>query len=302
MTSIALLLLLISAFFHAGWNYIGKKKHPSIAFFFFANVTGMIFVLPVIFIFWSRVPFILQKVWMFPVMSGFFLAGYLAALSGAYRSGDMSIAYPIARALPVIFITLASVIGGKGHVFEWWFIAGIVLVIAGCLLLPMKNFHNLNSRNYLNICCLLAGVASIGISGYTILDHKALGLLREQPGRHFGIIDGTLIYLALEATCTSFWKGVFVLISFRQRRNLIEVIKAYKGPAAITGIAMYLTYGIVLVSMNYVRDVSYVAAFRQLSIPVGAVLGMIFLKEPKYAPKVAGITVIFTGLVLVGTG
>ncbi len=302
MSLIALLLLLVSAFIHAGWNYIGKKKYPSIAFFFLANLIGMTFVLPVLIIFWSRVPFILQSVWVFPVMSGFFLAGYLAALSGDYRAGDMSIAYPLARSLFVIFITLISIIRGKGYEFEWRFVAGIVLVIAGCLLLPIKKFHNLSTRNYLNKCCLLAAVASLGISGYTILDHEALGLLRKNPGRHFGIIDGTLIYLALEAVSTSFWKGLFVIFSLRQRRKFIEVIKAYKGAAAITGIAMYLNYGIVLVSMNFVRDVSYVAAFRQLSIPIGAVLGMVFLKEPGYTPKIVGVLVIFSGLFLVGTG
>jgi len=37
-------------------------------------------------------------------MSGFFLAAYLAALAGAYRSGDTSIAYPPARSLSVIFV------------------------------------------------------------------------------------------------------------------------------------------------------------------------------------------------------
>jgi len=54
------------------------------------------------------------------------------------------------------------------------------------------------------------------------------------------------------------------------------------------------------VSMNYVSNVSYVAAFRQLSIPLGAIFGMAFLKEPRHLPKIVGIAVIFVGLVLVG--
>jgi len=54
--------------------------------------------------------------------------------------------------------------------------------------------------------------------------------------------------------------------------------------------------------MNYVRNVSYVAAFRQLSIPIGAVLGMALLKEQRYLPKVLGVVTIFVGLVLAGMG
>ena len=43
-----------------------------------------------------------------------------------------------------------------------------------------------------------------------------------------------------------------------------------------------------------------ISAFRQLSIPLGAMFGMTLLKEPRYQPKVAGIAVIFVGLLLAG--
>jgi len=49
-----------------------------------------------------------------------------------------------------------------------------------------------------------------------------------------------------------------------------------------------------------VSNVSYVAVFRQLSIPLGAIFGIVFLKEPRYLPKTIGITAIFLGLVLAG--
>ncbi len=52
--------------------------------------------------------------------------------------------------------------------------------------------------------------------------------------------------------------------------------------------------------MNYVSNVSYVAAFRQLCLPIGAMFGMALLKESRYLPKIVGITAIFVGLVLAG--
>ena len=76
------------------------------------------------------------------------------------------------------------------------------------------------------------------------------------------------------------------------------VLKTYKKSAAITGIGIFLTYTIVLVSMNYVSNVSYVAALRQLSIPIGALMGIVLLKEPPFLPKLIGIGTIFIGLVL----
>lgn len=59
-----------------------------------------------------------------------------------------------------------------------------------------------------------------------------------------------------------------------------------------------MTYGLVLLSMNFVTNVSYVAAFRQLSIPIGSIMGIIFLGESQYLTKISGLITIFSGLVL----
>jgi uncharacterized membrane protein len=74
----------------------------------------------------------------------------------------------------------------------------------------------------------------------------------------------------------------------------------YRGAAAITGIGIYLTYGLVLISMNFVTNVSYVATFRQLSIPLSTLFGMALLNEPRYNPKIIAVVMIFVGLVVVG--
>ena len=54
--------------------------------------------------------------------------------------------------------------------------------------------------------------------------------------------------------------------------------------------------------MGFSKNISYVVAFRQLSIPLGAALGILVLKEPARAPKIAGVAVIFVGLMLVAAG
>ena len=302
MSLTAVVLLLIAAFTHAGWNFISKKQHPTLAFYLVANTIGVFCVLPILPYYWNKIPLVPQSVWIFIVSSGFFLAVYMAALAGAYRAGDMSIAYPLARSLPVIFVTIMTILLGKGHEVGWWLIAGIMLVVTGCLMLPMKIFRDFRLRYYLNFCCLLAVLAAISIAAYTVVDDEALRHLRELPGNPFHPVEATLVYMVLEAIACSLWMGIFVILSSREHKSLGEVLCAYKGSAALTGIGIYLTYGLVLLSMNYVANVSYVAAFRQLSIPLGAVMGIFLLKEPHYAPKVFGVAIIFAGLVLVGTG
>ena len=300
MTATAAILLFISAFTHAGWNFISKKEHPTQAFYLVANTIGVICVLPILFYFASFIPLVPSSVWIIVGVSGFILAAYLEALAGAYRAGDISIAYPLARSLPVIFVFLLSLILSKGQPPGGWFFVGSILIVSGCIILPLKTFGDFRLFNYMNLCCMLAVLAAVGVAGYTVADDMALRYLRELPGKPMSPVEGTLVYMVLEGISCSLWQSLFVAVNRSSRQNMPEVIASFKGPAVLTGIGIYLTYGIVLVSMNYVSNVSYVAAFRQLSIPLGAIFGMAFLKEPRQLPKIVGIAVIFVGLVLVG--
>ena len=301
MSSVAALLLILSAFTHAGWNFISKKDHPTLAFYLVANTIGVLCLLPILVFYSDRISQVPAFVWICLVCSGFFLAAYMAALAGAYRSGDMSIAYPLARSLPAILVTAVTFILGLGKTVNLWFIIGVIFIVTGCIMLPMRSFHDFRIRNYNNFCCLLSVLAAVCIAGYTIIDHEALRRLRNLSGHSFDPIDATLVYIVLEGVSTSVWKAVMVLISSRERERLHVVLRTYRRSAALTGIGIYLTYGLVLASMNFVSNVSYVATFRQLSIPIGAMLGMVFLKEPPYRPKIIGVAVIFAGLILAGT-
>ena len=83
---------------------------------------------------------------------------------------------------------------------------------------------------------------------------------------------------------------------------LRRVVRQRFPSAAFMGFGIYLTYSLVLISMAFVTNVSYVVAFRQLSIPLGVVLSLWLLKEPVYVPKLVAVVVMFIGLILVGTG
>lgn len=297
MSVTAAILLFLSAIVHAGWNALSKKEHPTLAFYLVANTIGVLCVLPLLIRYGPGLALVPATVWGQAALSGFLLAAYMAALAGAYRTGDISIAYPIARSLPVFFVTAATMILGLGQSLSGGFMAGVFLIVSGCLMLPLPTFRQLNFHRRWNPSCALSLLAALCIAGYTTVDHEAIVNLRDLPGSPFSPVDAALLYMVLEAISTSVWKGLWVLCSSVERKRFREVMAGFKGSAALTGIGIYLTYGLVLVSMNYVTNVSYVAAFRQLSIPMGALFGMVFLKEPRPAPKLAGLGLIFFGLV-----
>ena len=66
----------------------------------------------------------------------------------------------------------------------------------------------------------------------------------------------------------------------------------------MAGFSAALAYLLVLVAMFYVTNVSFVQAFRQLSLPVSAALGFIVLKEKISALRLISLAMIMAGLIL----
>ena len=302
MSLTAVLLLLLSAMTHAGWNLLGKRNYPTAASFLIANIVGILTLSPFLAIYRNAIGFFSLRVWCLVLIAGLWQAIYCSSLASAYRAGDMSIAYPLARSSPVIVVTIVSLVLGRGDQMSWQCIYGMLLVVVGAFILPMKQFNDFSLKNYLNMTCLFALLAAIGTSGYSLADDEALRLLREAPDLLLHSWEVTLVYLFFEGVMTIFWLTIFVLGRKRGRQTLGQTLHAGLRPAIAMGVGIYLTYSLVLISMAFVPNVSYVVAFRQISIPLGVILSVVILQEAAYLPKFVGVTVMFVGLVLVGMG
>ena len=234
--------------------------------------------------------------------AGLFQAIYYAGLAGAYRTGELSIAYPLARSLPPVLVVLASLALGRGDRISSQCMFGIALVFAGGLLLPLRHFRDLGTARLRDLSAALAVLAAAGTAGYSLLDDQGLRLLRELAASPFTPVEATLLYAPLEACTSSFFLGLWVLARRSERRAFTRVTSRSLLPAAAVGIGIYLAYGLVLTSMAYVSEVSYVVAFRQLSVPLGALVGVWWLGEARSVPKACGVGLTFLGAVLVGMG
>ncbi len=299
MSSIAIVLLIVSAVTHAGWNLLSKQRKPSASFFLVSNVVGIVALFPFLIIYKINLSDFPSEVWALLVITGFFMAVYFSSLAGAYRSGDMSIAYPLVRSSPIIVVTVVTLILGRTDQVGVQCILGIVLVVGGCFLIPMQRFSDIRLKNYLNATCMLALVAAFGTAGYSMVDNEALRQLRNALGDRLNTVSITLTYASLEALSSSLWLAIFVGVRRTGRSSFRQVIRTGKSIAILTGIGIYGTYALVLISMAFVKNVSYVVAFRQLSIPLGVCFGILILREPLYKPKLVGVGVMLIGLILV---
>lgn len=292
MTPTAVLLIGVSAIAHALWNLLGRRERSSIGFFLAANTLGWLCLVPVLAFAARAVPAMAAAAWLPLVATGFCQALYFASLSAAYRGGELSLVYPVARSAAVIFVTLANLALGRASDLGLAAAAGIVLVVAGILLLGA---NGLRSRGV-----PFALLAAVGTMGYSLIDDHALRLLRPALAPQAPTVT-TLVYALLEGVATSLWLAVFVAVRALCRPARAEP-PVRLGPAALSGAAIFVAYALVLVAMGFARNVTYVVAFRQASIPIGVLLGLLVLHEPLTAPKAVGALAVTAGLVLVAVG
>ncbi len=302
MTHTAILLIIVSAVIHAGWNLIGKKNEPSPAFFLIANMLGCMCLLPVALTHLKLIGLFPLQTWAFLAVTGIFQTVYFTGLAGAYRTGHLSVAYPLARSAPVIMVAGLNVLIGKVDQLSALSIIGMILIAVGALVLPVNGSKAWTFKDYLHVSSLFALMAAVGTVGYSMVDDTALRALRSAAGVGSSRITVTLIYALFEGLSSSFWLGACLLANKQDRRSFGGVLRRNVGSAALAGVGIFLAYSLILIAMGFSRNVSYVVAFRQLSIPLGALFGVFLLKEPCNACKSWGLAVMVVGLVLVGVG
>ena len=292
----------MSAILHAGWNFVSKRRSPSLAFFFVASATGAMVMSPVLLTNRSWLFDVPMAVWILLAMTGMAQAVYMSGLAGAYRIGDISLTYPLIRALPVMAVAAVGLMLGRGGRIGFVGLVGMVLIAAGCVILPLPRFRRLRFSDYSGLVYMMVLVGAAGTTAYTLIDDAALRRLGELLGEGATQTRITVFFISLQALSTALMIGLATLAlgEERRRRKTIVADRSLLGVGMATGVVIMSTYGLVLAAMAYVRDVSYVAAFRQLSIPIGALAGLTMGREPRHRPKLLGIVVITTGLALVG--
>ena len=311
MTPIAILLVLASTTIHASWNLASKRQKPTLSFFLVSNAAGALLLSPLVVVFRDQVAAIPPAVWGYLLLAGGFLTLYFWALAGAYRVADMSVIYPIARSIPVVLVAVLSHVLRQGSVLTPTAVAGMLLVVLGCGVLPLDKRRGILWRKLLGGEVFRKGLpmaflVALGTVGYSIIDDRSLRLMYEPAGSGISKVQAGLIYAPLEAAAAAVWHAALLAIAgITGRKGVVSIAAVRKNIGVVsifTGIAIYVSYGLVLVAMSFAANVSYVVAFRQLSIPIGAILGVVVLREPNYPLKFVGVAIVLAGLVLVSLG
>lgn len=287
MTTYVILIVLSSTVMHAGWNLLARFSKAETTFYMKMLVITSIFgFIPAV---WSELVTrsMTQLAWLCVLGSGFCAGVYLFALGRAFESSDFTIVYPVARSLPVIFVAILDVMRGRFLTPIGWL--GILMVVAGCVLVPLRSLSDLRLSAYLNRATLWMVTAAFGTVGYTLLDKIAAEVV--QQGADTAARYGYFYFLISLVPYWGFVRMSKPAVARKQSDDwLLAMIAAIFGFGA---------YWLILWAYQLSPYASYIVAFRQFSIVIGAVVAFIVLKEPGIKVRLAGAGCITAGLVLI---
>lgn len=296
MSPETIILVVISACMHAGWNLLGKRHSPSPAFFMLCTLAGVILLLP--WLFWAApyLPEWRSPFWFWLLMSGLCQALYLTGLARAYASGDMSIAYPLARALPVAMVPLLYLFWQADSAFDASHWGAVVLIMAGALLLPVVHLSDWNWRAYTQPSILYILLAAVATTGYSLIDSYGVALLKEQE--QLSAWYAGMTYLLLQGIASLTWLLPWIFCQRVQRKETQRLLQT-PGQLFMVGFFLNFTYLLILISFSMAEEVSFVVALRQISIPIGVMACVIWLREQVTVTRIIATAMMFAGTVLV---
>jgi drug/metabolite transporter (DMT)-like permease len=252
------LLVLLAAVMHASWNALVKANGDRLAMqalvIFFSSVpaaAALPFVpLPSA----ASVPFLLVSL----IVHGF----YYATLLGAYRHGDLSQVYPIARGAAPLMIALGAwAFAGEAMSWPEWLGVVIVSLAIMSLAAPGRLRHE---RELSSIGFALATGVTIAL--YSLAD----GMGVRRAGNDFSYILWLLAIEGLPLLLVSLW-----LRRGRIRASFVPALPKGIGGGILAG----LGYGIVIWAMGR-APMAHVSALRETSVILAAVIGTALLREP----------------------
>lgn len=297
MTIFAFLLIVFSAGLHASWNLLAKRSTMSVAFYAVICMTAASFWLHTQF--WTpvNVPGLPWLFFLYVLCSITSDLCYCLGLVRAYRTMEMSTAYPMMRSLPLLLTAAVTSLAGWGAPLTPLALLGMGIVFVGCLMMPMKDFSSFQWKDYLSSKMFFIFLVACGTTGYTIFDSQAQHVLREvYPDLAKPVVSMT--FYSTRGICLSTLMGLAVLLIPGEKKNFAKFFKERDWKPFAAGAFASLTYITVLMAMNYVTNVSYVQVFRQLGLIFGLLGGIFILKERPTLPKFIGVALIITGLVI----
>jgi len=267
--------VIFAAFLHATWNGMVKShedKYVAVASIVLGHVPASLII-----IYFMPLPTLESLPYI--ITSAFIHQGYQWFLLTAYRYGDYTKVYPIARGSGPVIVTIVSLLF-LGVILGMYELIGIVIVSIGILSLSFQNSKALRNKKAI-FFALLTGLF-IGL--YSMID-----------GYGARVSMSPLSYIGFSFILNALMFPFF--LKFMDQPNITKrVFNKAKSLFIIGGTFSYIVYAIVVWGFTK-APIPLVSTLRETSIIFALLIGTFFLKERFTILKSISIFTIFVGVI-----
>lgn len=276
MSGSVFVLVLAAAILHASWNSLVKVNTDRLTLMAVITAGQALLALPGIgFVEWPA-----PASWPYLAASVVLHTGYFLFLVMAYRYGDLSHVYPLARGSAPLLVAIASA-AFAGEVLSGQSLVAVLLVSAGVMSLALAR----GASGASDARAVLFALGTGGfIAAYTVVDALGARLAGSPHGYAFWLF-------ALHAL------PMAVLVAARRRGRLFADLRGVWKTGLAAGFVSFLAYWIVIWAMTR-APMALVSAVRETGMVFAVLFGVFVLKERLDLARVASACVTLGGAIL----
>jgi drug/metabolite transporter (DMT)-like permease len=271
-----LAMTLGAAVLHATWNAIAHGINDRLVGFALIGLTYTVVCAVMVSV--TGLP--PAAAWAFIVTSAVLHTGYQLLLLASYELGEFSQAYPLARGTSpwVIAVVSTTALHRALPISQ---LIGVLVISAGLIGLVAAGGHLSRAQLPALAVAVLTGIF---IAAYTTIDGLAVG--------HTPVLSYAGWMFLLQGPALP------VLALARRRRALLAQLRPVAAIGLTGGAVSLVAYGLVLWAQQSSGALAVVAALRETSVIIGALIGAVFLGERLGTTRALAATVVVTGIIL----
>lgn len=276
MSTAVFLLILSAALIHAVWNAI-LKFEPDKTVGALGVALGSVVPALACLVYAGLPP---KEAWPFVVASAILHTGYFLFLMNAYRIGDLSQVYPVARGVAPLLTAVFAVLF-LGETLTHIETTAIALIAAGLASLVLT--ARADGRLDL-VSCGLALMAGVFIAAYSVND-----------GFGARLAGSSLSFYGAASLIKSIM--MVVLLAPRRQQAIRAVATTGRRSLLLAGPLSFLAYALVTWAFTQ-APIAVVSALRETSVIFALLIGAFLLKERLNLIKLVSTFFTLSGLVL----
>ena len=274
-------IVLVAALAHASWNALVKGDDDRLVTLGAVNAVRFLLCIPIV----LALPLPAGASWPFLVISAILHVGYYTFLISAYRYGDLSKVYPLARGLSPLLVA-AGAFAIAGERLSPLALAGVAIACTGIASVSFGGVA-MQARNDRRGVVFAAGTA-LFIAAYTVTDAMGARLSGDAVSyvAWLAILDGLPMLIAAAVL---------------RRAALAHHLAARMLKSAAGGALQLTAYGLVVWALAQ-APMAAVSALRETSVLFAAIIGVKLLGEPLGARRITAAALVVAGIAMIEWG